>query len=84
MGDIEMVNNDIPALGRQEESTVQQGGGGTIDIFGTQMPLPRTPLSSVQKSGGGGTVDWTGEQGLLDRTPNPPQGMSWPADKGKA
>lgn len=81
-GSIDMINEGV-GLSNSPDSTVQQGGSGTIEMYGgAGVSLSQTPVSCVQTGGKSAGIDMVGQQGLLDRTPT--SGFpKFPADKGE-
>ena len=83
MPSIEMVNDDLPALSRTDESHVQRtGGSGDIVMNSTPLVMSHTPVSSVQK-GGGGEIIMASTPLELDRTPRSLYNQKLPIDRGE-
>ncbi len=82
-GTIDMANEGI-SMSNSPESTVQNGGGGTIDMYGGGgLSLSHSPVSSVQVGKGAGSIDMEGEAGLLSKAPSATFGARFPSDKGE-
>jgi hypothetical protein len=83
-GTIDMVPDGMP-MANSPESTIQSGGGGTIEMYGGDLgfAMGHTPVSSVQKGSASAGIDMAGEQGLLNKSIVTPYGSTEPADKGK-
>ena len=85
--EIEMLGTSqaLPSFSTHDSTVQPGGGGGDIEIFGTEQAMSHTPIGSEQKGGGGGTIDMLGSQQEMSHTPESPHGypMAWPSDKGE-